>query len=76
MATDFSTRPKITLVNGKILHNGVACRVAMSRSKISVGCTDISPEAAEFIMAAYRSRFPADDEIVIQRQETIDGGQS
>ena len=48
-----SRRIKITLADGKILHNGNPCRVDFSHDTISVGCTDVSREVFEYLVKQY-----------------------
>lgn len=56
----FDKRPQITTgYNNIILHDGKDCRVVMTRKTISVGCTDISIEAARELMRIYDEKFPS-----------------
>ncbi len=41
-------------------------RVVIARNRISVGCTDTTPEVLEFLLDEHRKRFPKKDEFVIQ----------
>ena len=52
-----ATRPKITLVNGQIQHNGKPCMVVLGRDWLSIGCSDITPEAAKHVLRAWEERF-------------------
>lgn len=61
-------RSKIILEAGTIQlrvgQSQAVCRVVMRRGLICVGCTDITVEAAEHLMAEYKKHFC--DEVVIQ----------
>ena len=61
-----ASRFNIALSMGTIVHNGMPCRIVMKRSLISVGCTDITPEAAKRILDEYNKRFGQENEIVVQ----------
>lgn len=47
-------RPLITLKNGVIYHDDRPARVVLGRELLSVGCTDISIEAANFLLSRWR----------------------
>jgi hypothetical protein len=59
-------RPLITLRSGMILHNGTHCRVVLRRGCISIGCSDITPEALRFLADEYAKNFPDNDTVVLQ----------
>ena len=58
-----SSRPKITHEGGEFRHDGIRCRVVFRSDMISIGCTDITPDAARRLLAAYESRF---DTVILQ----------
>jgi hypothetical protein len=58
---------RIEVQGGIVKRNGSTVRLAMSRKRIRIGCTEITIEAAQKIMAEHRARFgDAETEIVIQ----------
>ena len=57
------SRPKITYENGEFRHNGVRCRIVFRSNLISIGCTDITPDAVRKLWEEYESRF---DTVVLQ----------
>ena len=61
-----STRPHIDLVDGKIVRDGKPVMVSFRRDRIRVGCSDISPEAASFLLGKYSEFFPRHAEVVLQ----------
>lgn len=66
-ANSRNNRPLITLDSGKVKHNGVSCRVVLRKGMISVGCSDVTPEAARFLLDEYEKSFPEPiTEIVLQ----------
>mgnify|MGYP000939280681 CR=1 FL=1 len=74
MTTEYmptTPRVRIEMLLGKVMH-GLAgepnepARVVIARNRISVGCTDTSPEVLEFLLDEHRKRFPKKDEFVIQ----------
>ncbi len=52
-------RPLIDFKFGVITHDGIPCRVVMTKDKISIGCSDITPEAMRYISTIYGEKFPA-----------------
>lgn len=58
-------RPRITLSEDRILHNGKLTRVVFTKDTISIGCTDISVDAAKFILRKYLECFPDQDKIIV-----------
>ena len=61
-----TSRPFIAFLDGKILHNGVPCRVVFTPATIEVGCTTITKEAAEFIGKEYATYLRNPAEKVVQ----------
>lgn len=61
-------RPLITTKSDKIFHDGDLCRVVMRREKICVGCTDITPQALEWLLKKYQELFPKQDTAVIVQE--------
>lgn len=64
-------RIHIALDKDKITHrltgdSATEARVVLARGRISVGCTDTTPEVLEHLLAEYRKRFPQTDNFVIQ----------
>jgi len=59
-----SIRIKITLRDGKVLHNGDSCRVVLTEKVIKVGCTDVEIEVIKKLMAQHDEAFVK--EIVVQ----------
>lgn len=59
-------RPKITFEAGELKHNGKTTRFVLRRNLISVGCSDVTPEALGVIWQEYLLRFPRDEEFIIQ----------
>lgn len=59
-------RPKITLQDGQICHSGGPCRVVLSREKISVACTDITPEALRHVLAEWNKIYGIPDSVELQ----------
>lgn len=57
MSDSSVSRPQISLREGVILHNGGRAPVVLRRDMISVGWSDISPEAMEFILARWRAAY-------------------
>jgi hypothetical protein len=55
---DLKHRPLISLKDGKILHDGKPCRACFCRRLLFIGCSNVTPEAARFIMAEYDRQFP------------------
>ena len=64
--SDANMRPQITIEGGIVKHNGKSVRVVLSSDLISVGCTDITPVAAEFILDKWRKEFTIHKQIVMQ----------
>jgi len=51
-------RPRIHLgLDGKVKCDGVDVRVVLSKYMLYVGCTDITPEALNFLTKAYEKAF-------------------
>lgn len=50
-------RPKIEMRGAVIVHNGEPVRVVVRRGSISIGCTDVSIEAARALLQEYDERF-------------------
>ena len=65
-ASDTNMRPQITIEGGIVKHNDKATRVVLSSDLISIGCTDITPVAAEFILDKWRKEFTIHKQIVMQ----------
>ncbi len=65
-------RPFISMKDGKVLHGVVGlteetpARVVLKKGRISVACTDATPEALRFILAEYDKAFPSEKEVVLQ----------
>lgn len=61
-------RPCISLsCENKILHDCKPCRVVLRKHKISVGCSDITPQALKFLLDEYNKSFkPEEREVVIE----------
>lgn len=66
-------RPLVSLNNGKVHHgypgraeSGEPARVVLKKERISVACTDVTPEALRFILAEYDKAFPSEKEVVLQ----------
>ena len=58
MITEPTTkRPEITFQDGKVCRNGTPTRVVLAPDNITVGCTDITPEAAKYILKQWTIRF-------------------
>lgn len=57
-----------------VLHNGEVTRIVMGRKKISIGCTDITPEAMRYLVKQYNARFPDPDEDIPVVLQTGDKG--
>lgn len=66
MSLDYTVRPNISLHHGKICHDGDPCRVVLKKDKISVGCTDITPEALRWVLSAYEKAFSESPVVVLQ----------
>lgn len=51
----------------RVYHNSQPCKVVLRKDKISVGCSDITPEAAKFIYERWFKEFgvQAEREVVI-----------
>lgn len=66
------SRPQITLEEGahcdEIRHNGSRTSVSFTKDKLSIGCTDISVEAAKWIMERYNEALPKEEKrtVIIQ----------
>jgi hypothetical protein len=58
-------RPLIAMSGKTVTHNGTQTRVVLRKTKISVGCSDITPEALEYVLAEYKKAF-GDGEVVLQ----------
>lgn len=54
----YSGRPVIGYSLGEFTHNGSRVRVVMRRDLISVGCSDITPDALRKLLAVYDEKFP------------------
>lgn len=65
--------PTITLLNGKILHNGKACEVSMRRDRIQVACSSITVEAAKFIMEKWHQEFDTPEKSVVIQTGSTEG---
>lgn len=65
-------RALISIKAGKVLHGVVGlteetpARVVLKKGRISVACTDATPEALRFILAEYDKAFPGEKEVVLQ----------
>lgn len=46
-------RPRIALYDDKILHDGKIVKVVLRKDLITVGCTDVTPEALRFLLEKY-----------------------
>jgi hypothetical protein len=73
--TTGNNRPLITLteINGlcEILHNGTRCKVSFQKYLIKVGCTDISVEAAEFLLKKQQELFKEQPLEIVYQQGLI-----
>ena len=70
MGEPITSRPLITLSKGKICHNGKPCKVFMRRGKISVACSDITPEALDWLLDKYLENFDEEkSSILVQEGE-------
>jgi hypothetical protein len=58
-------RPLIELKAGLITHNGKPCKVVLTPSLISVGCSDVSPEALRGLIEHYDRHFPDHKQVVV-----------
>jgi hypothetical protein len=58
-------RPLIAMSGKTVTHNGTQTRVVLRKKKISVGCSDITPEALEYVLNEYKKAF-GDGEVVLQ----------
>lgn len=62
-------RPVISFneADQKVYHNTQPCKVVLRKNKISVGCSDITPEAAKFIYERWLKEFggEAEREVVL-----------
>lgn len=56
-----TSRPRITLYefegSKNINHNGSSCKVIIRKDLISIGCSDITPEAAKYIWETWQKEF-------------------
>ena len=59
------SRPLISF-NGKILHNGIVCKVLMKKDLICVGCTGVTPEALEYLMNEYKKIYKTPSVVILQ----------
>ena len=50
-------RPLVTLKNGVVMLDGEKARVILKKDKIFVGCHDITPDAARFLVSAWDKQF-------------------
>lgn len=70
MCATIETRPCLRLgisIPLEIEKNGISVRIVLRKSRISIDCHDITPEALEFLLKKYRDKFPKeDDEVVLQ----------
>jgi len=62
-------RVNVSLEDGKVRHRvtgepSTEARVVMTRTRISVGCTDTTPETLEFLLAEHKRRFPSETQVV------------
>lgn len=62
----FVNRANITLFNTKFLRDGIPCSVSMTHTTISIGCTDITIEAARELIRLYDQNFP-----VVKEPESV-----
>lgn len=54
-------------MTGRIIcHNGTPTRVVLTEKTISVGCSDITPEAAQFILDKWKESFGTAKIVVLQ----------
>lgn len=56
-------RPLIDYKDGKFTHNGTPVRVVMRAGVISIGCSDITPEALKKLLWEHECKF---SEVVLQ----------
>lgn len=62
----YSPRPVISLgKDGKIKHNDGPCGVILRSKLISVGCSDITPEALKYLMDKYNEHFKNEFAVVV-----------
>ena len=69
-------RPRISLrSDGVLLHGADVVRVVMRRGIISIGCTDITPEAAARVVAVWNEIFGGcdgfDERVVLQGRDGV-----
>lgn len=69
IVTNTGQRVNIYLDDGKVRHcvtggSSTEARVVMTRTRISVGCTDTTPETLEFLLAEHKRRFSGDVQVV------------
>jgi hypothetical protein len=61
-----SYRPKITYEDREFRHNGIRTRVVLRRNLVSIGCSDVTPEALRQLLKEYERVFGAEDDYVLQ----------
>jgi hypothetical protein len=54
---EYVTRDEYSPVKGAITNCGVKSRIILTKEWISVDCTDITPEALEYILNSWKSSF-------------------
>ena len=70
--TSSQQRPIISVQNTKasgltVMHNSIPTRVVFTRELISIGCTDITVDAAKYIIDKYKEAFPElTKEVILQ----------
>lgn len=73
--TRLAQRARISLrADGVLLHGADTVRVVMCRGIISVGCTDITPEAAARVVAVWNEIFGGcdgfDERVILQGRDS------
>lgn len=66
MCTPYPKRPLIHLLfKSAVRMNNEDIRVVLQRDKISVGCTDVTPEALQYLLDEHKKKFNY-SEVVLQ----------
>jgi hypothetical protein len=47
------TRPTLSLTDGKLFIHGSPARTVFRKHRISIGCTDVEPEALRFLLEKF-----------------------
>lgn len=68
MGEPITSRPLISLSQGKICHNGKPCKIVMRRGKISIACSDITPEALDWLIDKYLQNFDEGKSAVVVQE--------